>query len=173
MPALNFPTPSAPGEVYTANGKTFVWNGVSWVNNTPRSFAGVNVNGSITERIEVAASAATGTINFEVKTYGLLYNTVNATENWTLNVRGDSATTLNNLLDVGQTVTITHVVAVGASSYLPTGFTVDGSAVSVKWQNSATLTAYTSSTVVYTYFIVKTASNTYTVLGSQENFVTA
>lgn len=34
MAALNFPTPSAVGEVYTANNASYTWDGVSWVNNS-------------------------------------------------------------------------------------------------------------------------------------------
>lgn len=31
MPALNFPTSPALNDVYTANGTTWKWNGVSWL----------------------------------------------------------------------------------------------------------------------------------------------
>jgi len=170
MTALNFPGSPTLNQIYTANGKTFVWNGVSWGVYSPKTFAGLNINGSITERTEISASAATGTINFNTKSYAVLYNTPSATGNWTLNVRGDESTSLNTLLSIGQTMNIAHMVTVGNTSYLPT-LHIDGSAATVNWQ--AEPASFTNCIVSYTFFILKTAANTFTVLGSQSKFVSS
>ena len=50
------------------------------------------------ERTTVSATAATGTINFDAVTQGVLYYTTNASANWTLNVRGSSGATLDSVL---------------------------------------------------------------------------
>ena len=47
------------------------------------------------ERWTTSATSATGTINFDAVTQGVLYYTSNASGNWTLNIRGNSGTTLN------------------------------------------------------------------------------
>ena len=45
------------------------------------------------ERTTISATAATGTINFDASTQGVLYYTTAATADWTLNVRGTSGAT--------------------------------------------------------------------------------
>ena len=34
MAALDFPTSPSVNDEYVANGKTYVWNGTSWINKT-------------------------------------------------------------------------------------------------------------------------------------------
>lgn len=40
MAALDFPTNPTIGQVYTANDKSFKWNGTSWINFTGIGFTG-------------------------------------------------------------------------------------------------------------------------------------
>jgi len=123
---------------------------------------------SMLEKSTVAAVAATGTINFDVLTQGVLLYTSNATGNWTMNVRGSSGTTLNTIMQTGQSCTIAFLNTNGATPYYPTGFTIDGSAVTVRWQQGITpVNGNANSIDLYTYTIIKTGSATYTVLGSQ------
>jgi hypothetical protein len=65
---------------------------------------------NIAETATVAATAATGTINYDVLTQSVLYYTTAATGNWTLNVRGNSLNTLNSLLGIGQSLTLAFLV---------------------------------------------------------------
>lgn len=125
------------------------------------------------ELTSVSATAATGTINFDAAAQGDLYYTTNASGNWTLNVRGDSSTTLSSMLDVGDSITVTFKVTNGATAYYQTAFQIDGSAVTPKWQGGLAPTGGNASSVdVYTFNIVKTAATpTYTVFASQTKFV--
>jgi hypothetical protein len=126
---------------------------------------------SLGETTTVSATAATGTINYDVITQGLLYYTSNAIANWTVNFRGNSLTTLNTLMAVGETRTVTFLVTQGSVAYYNTAVTVDGVSVTPKWQGgSAPTSGNTSGIDVYTYSIIKTASATFTVLASQTQF---
>ncbi len=124
------------------------------------------------ERTTVSATAATGTVHFDAITQGTLYYTSNASGNWTLNVRGSSGTTLSSILAVGDSITIAHVVTQGSTAYYPSAHTIDGTSVTPKWQGGTAPTAgNTSSTDVYVYTIIKTASTpTYLILASQTKF---
>jgi hypothetical protein len=125
----------------------------------------------IRETTTVSATAATGTINFDVATQSILYYTTNASANWTLNVRGSASTTLNNLMDIGQTVTITFMATQGATAYYESALTIDGSSVTPKWQSGITPNAGNANSVdAYTFAIVKTAAATFTVLASQTRY---
>lgn len=125
------------------------------------------------ELTSVSATAATGTINFDANTQSDVYYTTNASANWTLNVRGDSSTTLSSMLAVGDSITVTFKVTQGATAYYQTAFQIDGSAVTPKWQGGLAPTGGNASSVdVYTFNIVKTAATpTYTVFASQTKFV--
>jgi len=123
------------------------------------------------ETTTVSATAATGTINYDVTTQAVLYYTTNASANWTLNIRANSGTTLNTLMSTGQTLTIAFMVTQGATAYYASALTIDGVSVTPKYQGG---TAWSSGNVsgidAYVYTIIKTASATYTVLASQTQF---
>lgn len=120
----------------------------------------------------VSATAATGTVNFDAVTQGVLYYTTNASGNWTLNVRGNSGTTLSSILPVNSAITLVFMVTQGATAYYASGFTIDGTSVTPKWQGGTAPAAGNASSIdAYTYTIVKTAATpTYTVFASQTKF---
>lgn len=123
------------------------------------------------ERTTVSATAATGTVNFDTLTQGVLYYTTNASANWTLNVRGDSGTTLNSSLVTGDAITIAFLVTQGSTAYYASAFTIDGTSVTPKWQGGTAPTAGNASSVdAYVYTIVKTGSAAFTVFASQTKF---
>jgi hypothetical protein len=123
------------------------------------------------ERTTVSATAATGTINFDAVTQGVLYYTTNASGNWTLNVRGSSGTTLNSILATGDAITVAFLVTQGATAYYASGFQIDGSAVTPKYQGGTAFTAGNASSIdAYVYTIVKTGSAAFTVFASQTKF---
>lgn len=123
------------------------------------------------ENINVSSTALTGTINLDILSGTLFYYTAEASNNWTFNIRGNSSTTLNSILPVGKSVTVTILSTQGSTARYASGFTIDGSSVSPKWQGgTAPSSGYTSSINIYTYVIVKTADATFTVFGSVIKF---
>jgi hypothetical protein len=143
------------------------------ISGTSGAFTTLNANAVTTlgETTTVAATVATGTINYDVITQGVLYYTSNASANWTVNFRGNGSTTLNTLMAVGETRTVTFMVTQGGTAYYNNAVTIDSISVTPKWQGGgAPTTGNTSSIDIYTYSIVKTASATYTVFASQTRF---
>ena len=124
------------------------------------------------ERTTVSATAATGTINFDAITQGVLYYTSNASANWTLNIRGNSGTTLSSILAVGDAITVTHLVTQGSTAYYNNAVQIDGSSVTPKYQGGTAFAAGNASSIdAYVYTVVKTAATpTYTVFASQTKF---
>lgn len=124
------------------------------------------------ERTTVSATAATGTINYDAVTQSVLYYTTNASANWTLNIRGNSGTTLSSMLAVGDAITVTFLVTNGSTAYYPTALQIDGSAVTPKYQGGTAWTAGNASSIdAYVYTVIKTAATpTYTVFASQTKF---
>ena len=123
------------------------------------------------ETVTIAATAATGTVNFDVSTQSILYYTSNASANWTLNIRGSSSVTLNSIMTTGQSVTVTHLVTQGGTAYYNSAVTVDGTSVTPKWSGgSAPSAGNTNSVDVYTYTLIKTGSGSFTVFASQTRY---
>jgi hypothetical protein len=124
------------------------------------------------EKTTVTATAATGTVAYDAVTQGVLYYTSNATGNWTLNIRGDSSTTLSSILAVGDAITVTHLVTNGATPYYNNALQIDGSSVTPKYQGGTAFAAGNASSIdAYVYTVVKTAATpTYTVFASQTRF---
>ena len=123
------------------------------------------------ENATVVGSGLSGTLTIDAITQSVLYYTANASANWTVNVRGNSGTTINSLLSTGQAITVAVFAAIGTTGYYNNIFQVDGVTVTPKWQNSAPVAGNTSSTDAYTYTIVKTGSAAYTVFASLTKFV--
>ena len=123
----------------------------------------------VEEDVNVVASAATGTINFEFDTASIWYYTTNATANHTLNFRYSSSVSLNTALAVGDSITAVWLNTNGATAYYPNVIQIDGTGVTPKVP--ATISAGNASAIdAYSFTIIKTASATFTVLETQQKF---
>ena len=123
------------------------------------------------EPTTVSATAATGTINFDINTQSVLYYTSNASANWTTNLRYSSATPMNSYLAVGQSVTCVFMVTQGSTAYYNNVLQVDGTTVTPKWQGGTAPSSGNASAIdIYTYTVIKTADRTFTILASQTKF---
>jgi hypothetical protein len=119
----------------------------------------------------VSATAATGTINYDVTTQSVQYYTSNASANWTVNFRASSGTSLNTAMTTGQSVTVAFLVTQGSTAYYNNVVQVDGTTVTPKYQGGTAPAAGNASSVdVYMYTIVKTGSAAFTVFASQTKF---
>lgn len=121
----------------------------------------------------ISATAATGTINYDVTTQSVLFYTTNASANWTVNLRGSSGTSMNTLMSTGQSVTVAFLVTQGSTAYFNSAVQVDGttSGVTTRWQGGTAPAAGNASGVdVYVYTVIKTGSATFSVFASQTRF---
>lgn len=151
-----------------ASGKNYYVNG-TLLKNVVETLAN-KVLSAPQEKTTVSATAAGSTVNFDAKTQGVLYYTSNSTGNWTLNVRGDGSTTLNSMMTTGDALTVVFL-ATNTTAYYATALTIDGSAVTPKFQNGVAFASGSASAIdIYTYTIFKTADATFTVLAGQTKF---
>lgn len=124
------------------------------------------------ELVTINTTSLTGIIRFDILTSGVVYYSVNATANWSINAVGNATTTLSSLLPVGRSVTLTTITTQNSTPRYPTAFYIDGVSATVKWQSGITPSAGTvNGTDVYTYTVTKlTAGPTYLVLGTAAAF---
>jgi hypothetical protein len=136
------------------------------------SVAGLKI-ADVLETASVSTIAATGTITYDVTTQVVLFYTINASGNWTVNFRGSSGTSLNSLMTTGESLTAAFLVTQGATAFFNSAVQVDGttSGVTTRWQGGTAPAAGNASGVdAYTYTIIKTANATFSVFAAQTRF---
>jgi hypothetical protein len=157
-------------------GTDYVAPGTATTFTALQTFAGTSSNAdlktsNIIETATISATAATGTINFDITTQSVLYYTTNASANWTVNFRGSSGTSLDTIMATGESMSVTFLVTQGATAYYNSAVQVDGSSVTPKWQGGTAPTSGNASSIdSYTYVLVKTGSAAFTVLAAQTRF---
>ena len=125
----------------------------------------------VLEGATISATAATGTINYDITTQAVLYYTSNASGNWTVNFRGSSGTSANTLMATGESMTVAFLVTQGSTAYYNSAVQVDGNSVTPKWQGGTAPAAGNASSVdVYSYTIIKTGNAAFTVFATQTKF---
>ena len=161
----NDPTFTASGS--DANvGLDFIPKGTGAV-----TFLGTGKIQAVKEKVTVTAVATTGATNFDFLTQAVLYHTTTATGQFTINLRGSSSTTLNNMLSVGES--ITGVFMNTNTTFYVSTITIDGSStnVTLEYQGGAAPTAGNAGIDVYSFTAIKTATTpAYTILASQTQF---
>jgi hypothetical protein len=160
-------TPLAAGDIVAGAIVLIEYDGTRFqlLNVTNNSFK------FIVEPTAISATAATGTINYDVSTQSIVYYTTAATANWTINFRSTVSATLNSLMSTGQTITVVFLATQGATAYYNSAVTIDGNAITPKWQSGvAPNTGNASSIDSYTYAIIKTGNAAFTVLASQTKY---
>lgn len=141
-------------------------------NLTALTVQGMTTIQEATEKVTANSTGSTGTINYDVLTQAIYLKTSNATANFTLNIRGNSSVPLNTVMSSNQSLTCTYVNINGATGYYANVIQIDGTTITPKWVYPGAPTVGTSSGVdAYTFNILKTAANTYTVLASKTGFI--
>ena len=153
------------------------YNGTSWVviagdaaqgiPGTPATGANLELTAP-TEVTNITASAPAATQAIDFVTSGTWFFTSNATANTTINLRGNGGTTLNSILAVGESATVSILMTNGATPYYITAFQVDGVSQTIRWSGgTAPAAGNASGTDIYSFTVFKTAATpTYTVLGA-------
>jgi hypothetical protein len=136
---------------------------------TTASLAALLTNAS--EIATVSATASVDTIAYNITTQSILYYTVSATGNFTINFRANGTTALNDVMAVNQAITVAFLSTQGSTAYYNSVVQVDSVGVTPKYQGGAAWTAGNASSIdVYTYTIIKTGNAAFTVLASQTKF---
>ena len=122
------------------------------------------------EAVQLITIPSTGTLNVDVLTNSVVYNTAVATSPITLNFRGNGSVTMNNLLSVGQSITATVLITNGPTPQAVSQVTIDGGSQAVKMITGTNLSGVANAVVAYTFTAFKTATSTYTVIGSKASY---
>lgn len=177
---------STSGQVLTSNGTAVTWGAAAAGVNVNSTYAWTNVHTftsnvtidelivkQVSETINVSATAATGTIAYDTFMQSAMYLTTNASANWTPNFRANSTVSLNDAMSNGQSITVAMMVTQGATAYFSNSVQINAttSGVTTRWLGAAIPTAGDVNAIdIYTYTIIKTATNTFTVFAGLSQY---
>ena len=158
----------------TADDGATAGNDLTFIGNAAAIFGRAEfdrlVTGEVIEKADVKGDVLTGTHNVNLEDNSVHLYTSAATGNFTFNVRGGPGTTLDSMMNNGESITVAMVTTQGGTAYYASGFNIDGNSVTVKWAGGAPSAGNANALDVYTFSIIKTATNTFTVLGSLDSF---
>lgn len=152
----------------------FAGSANTWTNT--QTFQGAVSNLSVVldnagEVVTVTGAAPAATTQYDVLTQSVQLYTTDAANNWTLNVRGAAAVSLDTIMATGQSVTIALLTTQGGTAFFQSAMTIDGNAVTPKWQGGTAPSAGNINGIdAYTVTIIKTAAATFTVLAAQTQY---
>jgi hypothetical protein len=137
---------------------TPVFSGNPSFTGTPTFTGGVRVQEMIEDVVDIALSSNVATIDYSLGNIFFTTNTPSAAMTWNIT----NAPTTD-----GRVFTINVLVTQGSTGYIPTTFTINGSAVTMKWAAGLAPSGTSSSGKIdiFSLTIVRRAS-TYTLLGS-------
>jgi len=166
------PTDSlADGAGITIKGdsdKTLTWS------NTTKCFTlnqGLDIQ-QVIETVTANATAINANTTIDVLSGAVSYYTANVAANWTLNVRGNSSIRLDSVMNANDSITIAYLATqLSSNTFYQSAMQIDGTSVTPKWQGGTAPSAGNATSIdLYSFTILKTAANTYTVLGSQTQY---
>jgi hypothetical protein len=116
--------------------------------------------------VVTVGSAIGGTTHLDLRNQQVYLFDSDASDHFTLNLRGTAGVSLNSTLGTNNSISATVILKEGSALKNLTAVTIDTTYTqTVKWQgNNSTLSADKLNVVSLT--VIKTAANTYTVLGS-------
>ena len=126
----------------------------------------------VIETVTANSTAINANTAIDVLNGSVSYYTANVAANWTLNVRGDSSTRLDSVMGTNDSITIAYLASqLASNTYYQSAMQIDGAAVTPKWQGGTAPSSGNATSIdLYSFTIIKTAANTYTVLGSQTQY---
>ena len=136
------------------------------------TFKGANFNGGtlLKEKVKITAGKLSDNLNIDLENGMVHHFTTAETAAATPNIRVSSSVSLNSMMAIGETITLSVITTAGANGF-SANWTIDGSAVTEAWNGGTAPSAGGSSGKdFYTLNIIKTADATFTVLANVSNF---
>ena len=129
---------------------------------------GLNTRKMLSEQVNVGGATVYSAANIDLELGMTHLRTANLNGDIRPNIRYSSTRTLNNVMNNNEGITVTIIHAVNNSNHNISGLEIDGSIQTVNWVGgSAPSDGGSSGVDIYTFNIIKTAANTYTVIGNQ------
>ena len=129
--------------------------------------SGIDLSGLLREGVNITAGKLSDNTNIDLENGMVHYFTTQETTTSTPNIRFSSSVTLNDVMQIGESVAVTIITTAAAGGY-SAQLTIDGAAVTENWVGgSAPSDGGSSGVDIHAYTIIKTANATFTVIANQ------
>ena len=130
---------------------------------------GLNTDGLLSEKFNTTAGKLSANTNIDLEDGMVHYFSTQETTTSTPNIRYSSSKTLNNMLSIGDAITVTIITTAAAAGY-SAQMNIDGSGQTEEWVGGEAPSAGGSDGLdIYTYNILKTSNATFKVIGNYVN----
>ena len=127
-------------------------------------------NGSLIEKVNITAGKLSDNTNIDLENGMAHFFTTTESTTSTPNIRVNSSKALNDVMSIGDVVSVSIITTAAAAGY-SAQLTIDGGAVTEEWNGgSAPTEGGAGGFDFYSYSIIKTANATFTVLANLSNF---
>jgi len=136
------------------------------------TFKGAHFDGGtlLKEKVNITAGKLSDNLNIDLENGMVHHFTTAETTTSTPNIRVSGSVALNDMMAIGETITVSVITTAAAAGY-SAQWTIDGSATTEEWNGgSAPSAGGASGKDFYTLNIIKTANATFTVLANVSNF---
>ena len=151
-----------------SEGKGYFAHAGNWLELINKDMYGVlGFTGALKEQVKVTAGKLSDNTDINLSEGMVHYFTTQETTTSTPNIRFSGAITLNTVMAVGETISVTIITTAAAAGY-SAQLNIDGGSQTENWVGGSVPSGGGSSGVdIYTYNIIKTASATFTVIANQ------
>lgn len=156
--------------LYFNDGDTNQW--VDFGNSaTPKLVKGFVTLDSTLETVSSNSTAILGNVDIELHMGAVHYFTANAAGNFNFNIKWNSSNTLNSVMAVDKSLSVGIITTQGSPAYYSNSIIIDSVERSVDWPYGfAPTSGTTNSKEIYSYTIIKTGNDAFTVFGSTSSF---
>lgn len=134
--------------------------------------SGLTTLRQVLEKATITPSGINGVVNYDLLNQAVLFYTADATGNWSVNFRGDSGVSLNDVMKVGQSLTSVLMISNGSTPYNFTAHSIDGVPITPKWQHGEIPSYGVENCVeVFSYNIIKLAESSFSVLAARTTYI--
>ena len=129
--------------------------------------SGIDLSGLLREGVNITAGKLSDNTNIDLENGMVHYFTTQETTTSTPNIRFSSSVTLNDVMQIGESISVTIITTAAAGGY-SAQLLIDGNSVTENWVGgSAPSDGGSSGVDIHAYTIIKTGSGTFTVIGNQ------
>lgn len=168
---------TAIGTTDTSNEYALAISGSNFLNNSEWHGRGIYVNGvsganAFGERVLFNSFSSAFEIGLENKG-AIAYCTNAGFVNFQINVRGSTvfpSSTVDRIMKTGESITVVHMQTQGPTGYIPSDFRLDFQPKTVLWQGGSPPAPEINCIQVFSFTIIKTGSNLFTILGNSTSY---
>ena len=128
--------------------------------------SGIDLSGLLREGVKITAGKLSDNTNIDLENGMVHLFTTQETTTSTPNIRFSSSVTLNDVMQIGESIAVTIITTAAAAAY-SADLNIDGDAVTENWVGgSAPSDGGSSGVDIHAYTIIKTANATFTVIAN-------